>query len=176
MTSAYSHKNCAPGGVRSIVVGIFCSVLLSSCATYQPKSLQVGMDRAAVLQRMGAPETERKLDTGLRLEYPNGPYGIDTWFVDLDGSSRVTRIEQVLTEENFAKVQPDMAQSDLRALLGRPGEVQKLGRDRGVVWSYRYENYKCQWFQAEISAEQKVRSAGLGIPPECLGGNDRYDP
>jgi hypothetical protein len=134
------------------------------------------MDRDAVVKRMGLPETERKRDDGLRLEFPNGPYGIDTWFVDLDASSRVMRVEQVLTEENFAKVQPDMAQSALRALLGRPGEVQKLGRDRGVVWSYRYENQKCQWFQAEITAEQKVRSAGIGVPPECMGGNDRYDP
>jgi hypothetical protein len=69
-----------------------------------------------------------------------------------------------------------MAQSDLRALLGRPGEVQVLGRDRGVVWSYRYENMKCQWFQAEISAEQAVRSAGMGTPPECMGSDDRYVP
>lgn len=176
MTSAKPHWNSASGGARAITAGFFCSVLLSSCATYQPKSLQIGMDRDAVVQRMGLPETERKRDGGVRLEYPNGPFGVNTWFVDLDASQRVTNIAQVLTEESFARVQPDMPQSALRELLGRPGEVQKLGRDRGVVWSYRYDNRKCQWFQAEITADQKVRSAGMGTPPECMGSRDRFDP
>ena len=57
-------------------------------------------------------------------------------------------------------------------LLGRPSEVQGLARARGDVWSYRYENQFCQWFQVEITKEQQVRSAGYGQPPECMGNDD----
>jgi TolB-like protein len=45
--------------------------------------------------------------------------------------------------------------------------VQGLARARGVVWSYRYENQFCDWFQVELSLQQQVRSAGYGKPPEC---------
>ncbi|HSN79232.1 MAG TPA: hypothetical protein VLR44_02505, partial [Rhodoferax sp.] len=73
---------------------------------------------------------------------------------------------------NFSRVDVGMAQEEVRKLLGRPGEVQGLARSRGQVWSYRYENYDCTWFQVELSAQQEVRSAGYGQPPECMGSND----
>lgn len=60
-----------------------------------------------------------------------------------------------------------MAQDDVLKLLGRPSVVQVLGRARGVVWSYRYDNFSCNWFQIELSLQKQVRSAGYGEPPEC---------
>ena len=65
------------------------------------------------------------------------------------------------------RILPGMAQEDVRQLLGRPSEVQGLARARGVVWSYRYENQFCDWFQVELLLQQQVRSAGYGKPPEC---------
>ena len=87
----------------------------------------------------------------------------------LDAAGRVVRSEQVLTERNFLQVNPGMPQDEVRYLLGRPGEVSVLGRSRGVVWSYRYENSSCLWFQVEIAQDRTVRSAGYGEPPECRG-------
>ena len=66
-----------------------------------------------------------------------------------------------------------MAQAEVLQRLGRPGEVQGLARSRGTVWSYRYENPFCQWFQVEISQERTVRSAGYGEPPECSRRDNR---
>jgi hypothetical protein len=71
--------------------------------------------------------------------------------------------------ENVARL---LSQDEVRQLVGRPSEVQALGRSRGVVWSYRYENYLCQWFQVELTLEQQVRSTGYGQPPECMGRDD----
>jgi hypothetical protein len=118
---------------------------------------------------------ERHLAEGTRLEFPRGPYGKHTWFVYLDASGRAIRSEQVLIEQNFNRIDVGMTQDDVRQLLGRPGEVQVLGRARGVVWNYRYENNSCYWFQVELSLQQQVRSAGYGEPPECRGHNDRSD-
>lgn len=67
----------------------------------------------------------------------------------------------------FTFVELDRSDHTDRRRLGRPGEVQVLGRSRGVVWSYRYESAVCQWFQVELTREQTVRSAGYGRPPEC---------
>ena len=149
--------------------------LLPACASYAPPAVLPGMSRDEVLARMGQPDMERRLDAGSRLEFPRGPFGKQTWFVYLDAAGRASRAEQVLSEQNFSRIDVGMAQDDVRQLLGRPGVVQVLGRARGVVWSYRYDNYSCLWFQVELSLQQQVRSAGYGQPPECEPPNDRAD-
>lgn len=150
--------------------------LLQACSAYAPPTPLVGMDRNAVVMRFGAPETERQTPNGTRMEFPSGPYGRQTWFVYLDAAGIVTRAEQVLTEENFRRVDVGMAQDQVRQLLGRPGEVQLLGRERGMVWSYRYLNYDCTWFQVELSLQQQVRSAGFAPRPECMAPKDPRSP
>jgi hypothetical protein len=150
-------------------------LLLTACSGYAPPDAVIGMSRDEVLARMGQPDLEPRLDQGVRLEFPRGPYGRHTWFVYFDASGRAIRTEQVLTEQNFTRINEGMPQDNVRQLLGRPGEVQVLGRARGVVWNYRYENNSCLWFQVELSLEQQVRSAGYGEPPECRGHNARSD-
>lgn len=142
-------------------------LLLSACSSYAPPSPIAGLGREGIEARMGAPDTVRQLASGSVLEYPRGPYGVHTWFVYLDASGRAVRAEQVLTERNFFRVTPDMKQEDVRQLLGKPGEIYELGRSRGVVWNYRFENNDCKWFQVELTQEKTVRSSGLGLLPEC---------
>lgn len=142
-------------------------LVLSACSSYAPPGDLAGVDRAAIVARMGPPEQERPADGGTRLEFPRGPYGHHTWFVYLDGAGKVTRAEQVLTEANFLRIVPGMERDAVRERLGRPNEEHVLGRSRGVVWNYRFEGPFCQWFQVEIAADGKVRSAGYGTPPEC---------
>ncbi|MDO9198889.1 outer membrane protein assembly factor BamE [Rhodoferax sp.] len=154
---------------------LLCLPLLPSCSSYSPPDALASMSREEVVARMGPPDTERRMDAGSRLEFPRGPYGKHTWFVYFDAAGRASRAEQVLTERNFSRIDVGMTQEEVRQLLGRPGEVQMLGRGRGVVWSYRYENSFCNWFQVELSLQQKVRSAGYGQPPECQARDDRSD-
>ena len=142
-------------------------VLLPACSGYGPPETLAGLSRDEVVARMGPPDLERPLEAGSRLEFPRGPYGKHTWFVYFDAAGRSTRAEQVLTEQNFMRINPGMAQDEVRQLLGRPNEVRRLGRDRGELWSYRYESPLCRWFQVELSLQKQVRLAGYGEPPEC---------
>ena len=144
--------------------------LLSACSSYAPPDALIGMTRDELVAHMGPPDLERQTDSGSRLEFPRGPFGTQTWFVYFDAAGRAVRAEQVLTEKNFSRIDVGMAQDDVRQLLGRPSKVQGLARSRGVVWSYRYDNYSCNWFQVELTLEQQVRSAGYGQPPECERG------
>ncbi len=152
---------------------ILLCLLLSACSGYAPPAALSGMARAAVITQMGQPDQDRLIEGGSRLEFPRGPYGRHTWFVYFDAAGRASRVEQVLTEQNFMRIDAGMAQNDVRMLLGRPSEVSLLGRARGMVWNYRYETHDCKWFQVELSLEKEVRSAGYGEPPECAGPNDR---
>lgn len=153
--------------MRWSVLSPLCLALLTACASVAPPDALLGASAAQVEAQMGPPESRRPIDGGMRLEYPGGPYGKQTWFVDLDASGKVVRTQQVLTEASFTQIVPGMGEQEVRQRLGRPGEVQALGRDRGVVWSYRYENSSCLWFQIEFAADHTVRSAGSGRSPDC---------
>lgn len=141
--------------------------LLSACSGYAPPNEVVGATRDSIVARMGPPDVQRAVEGGTRLEFPRGPYGRHTYFVYLDANGRATRFEQVLTEARFNQINPGMTQEAVLLALGRPSEVWRLGRNRGTVLNYRYENNFCLWFQIEVTQEQTVRSAGYGEPPEC---------
>ncbi len=158
--------------MRIAIWSLMSLSMLSACSSYAPPANLTGVTRDELVAKMGVPDVQRQTATGTRLEFPRGPMGHHTWFVYMDAAGRATRSEQVLTEPNFNQIVPGMAQDEVRQRLGRPSEVQGLARARGVVWSYRYENAFCQWFQVEISQEQQVRSAGYGEPPECMGHDD----
>ena len=149
------------------------ALLLSACSSYAPPENLTGMSREALVAKMGPPDMERRLERESRLEFPRGPFGTQTWFVYLDATGRASRAEQVLTEQNFQRIDVGMSQDEVRLLLGRPSDVQLLGRNRGMVWSYRYAK-PCVWFQVELSPQQ-VRSAGYGELPECDKRAERSD-
>lgn len=116
---------------------------------------------------MGPPTLMINAETGSRLIYARGPYGRHTYFVDFDHGGKLMQHTQVLTEENFKKILPEMTATDVERILGPSLEKRGLARNRGAVWAYRFETTFCIWFEIEFSAEGIVRSAGFGIPPEC---------
>lgn len=152
---------------------LWCLPLLTACSSYAPPDALIGMSRDAVIAKMGTPDRERQLESGSRLEFPRGPLSKQTWFVYFDAAGQASRAEQVLTEPNFSRIDVGMTQEEVLKLLGRPNEVQVLGRARGEVWSYRYENYVCNWFQIELTQQQQVRSAGYAESPECMRRDDQ---
>lgn len=155
-------------------------VLLAACAAFAPMP-QPGQTEAEVLQRLGAPTGRYTLpDGGTRLEYATGPFGRQTWMVDVDGAGRVTAVRQVLGEASFAAFQaqharnPQMQRDELLRTLGRPGERRSGGWQGGEVWSWRYPTNDCLWFQIAIGDDGRVRDGGsYGIDPTCDAPSDR---
>ena len=95
---------------------------------------------AQIRDQMGEPETARTFTDGSkRLEYPRGPAGTSTYFVDLDSSGRFVSVTQVLTAENIARVRPGMTQDEVRRLLGKPTTVAEYPLKQERVWSWHWE-------------------------------------
>jgi hypothetical protein len=148
--------------------------LLTACAGYgPPKDLRVGSSEAEVVQAMGQPTGRYKLPEGpTRLEFARGPYGRHTYMVDLDAQGRVLQWDQVLERRYFDAVTPGMTSDQLLRFIGRPSE--RLGMMRnGQIWSWRYYNTDCLWWQAQLDAQGVVTSAGYGTAPGCDGANTR---
>ena len=159
--------------IHRTLASVCVSALLASCSTYSPDSGIIGLSREQVIAKLGAPDPSPSSTHPARLDFPRGPMGKHTYFVYFDEQGRAIRFEQALTEERFAKIVPELSTEQVIELIGISRSSFGLARDRGFVWSYRYENPFCQWFQVEFTKEGKVRSAGYSKAPECRVGRMR---
>jgi hypothetical protein len=143
------------------------ALLVSGCAGYSPSAVQPGMG-AAELQRLMGPSTGRHAlaDGSSRLEFARGPQGLHTYMVDLDAEGRVTRWDQVLGELQFQSIEPGTAREDLLRRLGRPAFVRAGGWQPGEVWTYRFDDVFCRWWEVEV-IDGRVRGAGFSPDPRC---------
>lgn len=144
--------------------------LLVACAGYgPPKDMRVGMTEAEVVQAMGPPTGRYPLPEGsVRLEFARGPYGRDTYMIDLDAQGRVLQWDQVLNRRYFEAVTTGMTADQLLRFIGRPSERMGMMRN-GQIWSWRYYNTDCLWWQAQLDAQGVVTAAGYGSAPGCDG-------
>ena len=108
---------CGCGGVQSIVP--------------QQSTL------AEVRDRMGRPTDIRFDRDGHELwEYRTGPMGTETYLVRATLDGRVVGVSQLITQEQFARIQRGTTtKAQVRELLGMPSEIQYLGGS--PVWSWR---------------------------------------
>ena len=94
-----------------------------------------------VRDRMGPPTMEwRNEDGSLTWEYARTPAGTVNYMIHIGADNILRSIEQVLTEENFARVRPGMTRDEIRHLLGKPAHVTRLDLKRQEVWDWKYKN------------------------------------
>ena len=141
---------------------------------------QPGQSVSQVVRLRGSPTASYAMPNGVtRLEFATGPFGRETWMVDVDASQQVLAAQQVLNEASFADFQrhaPGMSRDELLRTLGRPGERRGGGWQGGQVWSWRYPTNDCLWFQASIGDDGLVRDGAYGIDPACDTRNDGRTP
>ena len=138
---------------------LLIAITAAGCAGYSPSKSVIGQDRVALVINMGEPEREYMLDGVKILHFPRGPAGSHTYFVYLDDNDRVLRWEQVLTEDRFNSIQPEMTKDQVIQILGVTKITNGLARNRGSVWHYRYETPQCKSFVIEFTPENIIRSA-----------------
>ncbi len=160
--------NYIPTSIRNSFLWAIVATLLAGCQTYGPSERFIGMSREQVITEMGQPyPAPPDLNQAQRLDFPRGPFGKHTYSLQFDADGKVTGYKQLLTEENFRQITPGMDVSEVIDLIGMSRDTYGLARNRGYVWNFRYITPFCRWFQVEFSTENKVRSTGYGIPPEC---------
>lgn len=159
---------------RGLPALALAAAVLGGCAVTLPQPGQSEADAVRLL----APLTARYAMPGgaTRLEFARGPWGRQTWMVDVDAAGRVTAVDQVLDEAHFQAFQqraPGLSRDELLRTLGRPGEVRSGGWQGGQVWAWRYPTNDCLWFQASIGDDGKVRDGAYGIDPRCDAASDK---
>ena len=109
-----------------------------------------------VRERLGAPAAEWPNDDGSATwEYPRGPEGTRCWMLTLDAHGVLQKIEQALTEENFARIENGWSAEQVRRLLGRPASEMEFPLKPEVVWDWRIDPAmpgNNAWFHVHFSA------------------------
>jgi hypothetical protein len=114
---------------------------LSACAPVIRRTPAPGAPLAEVTARLGKPDAVYpEPDGGQMLEYRGQPMGQFQHMARIAPDGRLLSYEQVLTDENFAKIEPNRwTKDEVLRHFGRPAEVVRSRLDEGEIWSYRYK-------------------------------------
>lgn len=159
---------------RSMALLMLAAALLAGCAgpgLWQGPRLALGQTEAEVVALLGPPTDRYPMGDGVqRLQWVTGPFGRQTWMVDLGADGRSRWFAQVLTRAHlfaFAERAQGMDIPQLLRELGRPAEQRPNGWGGGQTWSWRYVTNDCLWWQVSLDAHGKVSGAGEGPDPLC---------
>lgn len=153
---------------RYFVLVLSASLLAGCVNMSSPARLAPGASAEAIRAQLGEPTGRYALtDGGQRLEYARGPYGRETWMLDVDAQGRLVKAVQVLRESTFATIKAGMTRDEVLMTIGRPGNVGYVGWQMQTVWNYRYASPFCQWFQVGLSQAGVVEDTGYGPDPLC---------
>jgi outer membrane protein assembly factor BamE (lipoprotein component of BamABCDE complex) len=117
---------------------LMLGALLTLLGCDRTNELRPGISMAAeVIEKMGQPAMEWQEGADRVWEYPFTPEGTRNYMLTIGPDGILKAMEQVLTPENFARVQPGMTRQDIRRLLGKPASVQFFELKQEEVWDWK---------------------------------------
>jgi len=124
--------------VSRVLLSFAAALALVACST--PGSVKPGQDEAAVSAAAGRPTGVVKLpDGGARWQYSGQPFNQWVWNIDFDAQGRVRSVEQMMTDEAFAKIRSGRdTRADVLRDYGPPAESFSYPLMNETAWMYRY--------------------------------------
>ena len=112
--------------------------------------------------RFGEPENVWDTPAGRVLEYNRQPQGQKNYMITIGADGRMRALRQVLTPENFAKVNAGMGMEDLRRMLGKPARRTPYPLRNETEWEWRWMQPPSSpmVFIAVLDADQRVVRSG----------------
>lgn len=155
----------------------FCLLALTACDPQRISELKEGVSTEAdVRDRFGAPENVWDEPGGAHtLEYNRQPAGQVNYMITIGADGHMTALRQVLTPENFARVQPGMGMDAVRRLLGKPAKVTpyELKRETHADWRFLEAPNQAKVFTVVYGADHAVLRTQTGDDldaPQFKGG------
>lgn len=95
-------------------------------------------------------------------EYNRQPEGKVNYMITIGADGRMSALRQVLTPQNFAKVQPGMRMEQVRKMLGKPMKVTPyaLKQETHYDWRYVEPPSAARIFTVVFDGDLKVVSTG----------------
>lgn len=146
------------------------ALALAGCDPQAIRELEEGLSTEAdVVQRFGQPERVWDEPGGARtLEYNRQPEGLRNYMITIGPDGRMSALRQVLTPENFARVQPGMQQQQVRRLLGKPAREVPYALKQEVVWTWKFLEppNESRGFYVVFGPDRRVLRSEIGPDPD----------
>lgn len=122
--------------MRSLL--LMLGALLSLLGCDRTHELRPGVSTIVdIVDKLGRPTMEWQEGENKVWEYPFTPEGTRNYMLTIGPDGVLKAMEQVLTPENFAKVQPGMTREQIRRLLGKPASVQFFDLKQEEAWEWK---------------------------------------
>ena len=170
MTTSRLTRIWARMGLAGLVAATLC---LAACDPQNIAELEEGVaTEADVRARFGEPEKIWDAPGGGRtFEYNRQPAGTQNYMITIGPDGKMSALRQVLTPENFAKVQPGMMMEDVRKMLGKPMKVTSFALQKEVDYDWRYRRDNKQMiFTVVFDNDYRVLRTGSTDDPQANGG------
>jgi outer membrane protein assembly factor BamE (lipoprotein component of BamABCDE complex) len=150
---------------------------LAACAT--PQSLKPGMTVDQARAALGKPTGSYSLaGGGTRLQYSNQPFDQSVWNADFDAQGRLARVEQMMSDAAFARVQSGKdTRNEVLRDFGQPAETFDYKLRGESAWMYRYYTYggfKAAMF-IYFDPAGVVKRTETGLDPWAIRNGGRND-
>jgi outer membrane protein assembly factor BamE (lipoprotein component of BamABCDE complex) len=158
--------------MRNILPLLLAGLALAACDAQRVEKLEEGYSTEADVRRQfGEPvQITEHADGSKRLEYPRQPEGWTNYVIEIGADGKMSALRQLLTPANFAKVQPGMAEDDVRRLLGRPAKVWRFPtKPDEETWDWRFEEAQTKKvFSVTFDREHRVSATGTADDPRTM--------
>ena len=148
-----------------VAMGLFSTILtLVGCDRVATGELQAGQSTVADLKaKMGEPASVNREGDKEIWEYPLGPEGVRTYMMTVNAQGTVEKIDQVLVEMNFKRIELGMTITEVRRILGRNSKEQRFGiTPNELTHKYKFNNgSEDQYFDVTYNAEGRVKAVGF---------------
>ena len=117
------------------------AALLPACDYVNMKEIKVGLTtQAEIRARMGEPGFVHRNDDGTATwEYARQPNGSNCYMITFGQDQIVSKLEQALNEQNYARIRDGLSKDDVRRILGAPGSKVVFDNLREEIWEWRIE-------------------------------------
>ena len=141
-------------------------LLMAGCDRVATGELQAGQSTVADMKlKMGEPASVYREGDKEIWEYPLGPEGVRTYMMTVNAQGTLEKIDQVLVDANFKRIQPGMTITEVRRILGRNSKEQRFGTTPSeLTHKYKFNaNNEDQYFDVTYSADGRVKEVGYDM-------------
>ncbi|HSI60475.1 MAG TPA: outer membrane protein assembly factor BamE [Ideonella sp.] len=148
---------------RFVWATLLAATLLPGCDQQRIEKLEEGVaTEADVRRQFGEPATVVEHADGSKLlEYPRQPEGTTNYAITIGSDGKMSSLRQLLHPANFSRVQPGMAQDEVRRLLGKPAKVWNFPtKPDESTWDWRFQDgQQRKIFSVVFDGEHRVQSS-----------------
>jgi hypothetical protein len=162
-----SPSNALSRGLLALLAGL----LLAACDPQAISELEEGVSTEAdVRERFGAPEAVWDGSEGAQIyEYNRQPAGHTNYMITIGADGKMSALRQVLSPQNFARIEPGMLMEAVRRMLGKPMKITPYELKRQTHYDWRYQDgpntSDSKIFSVVFDSDLKVVSTGSVIDP-----------